>query len=102
MKRTTVLRAGGRLAVVCVGLVVLSLIGVQFARTIGRNIALAHALSDARRDVAVLRARRAHQVREIRRLSDPRGAVPDIHDRLHLVRDNEAIIYLKRSGHAQP
>jgi len=42
--------------------------------------------------------KRRVSTREIRRLSDPRGAVPEIHDRLHLVGDKEAIIYLKRSG----
>jgi hypothetical protein len=36
---------------------------------------------------------------DIKRLSDARGAVPEIHDRLHLVGDHEAIIYVKR-GHA--
>ncbi len=93
------LRAAGRLGVLCVALVAIALIGVQYARIIGRNVALAHELRDVEHDVAQLRAKRTQQVRDIKRLSDPRGAVPEIHDRLHLVGDHEAIIYLKR-GHA--
>jgi cell division protein FtsB len=95
MGRATLFRYLGRLGVVAVALVVLSLIGVQYARVIGRNIALAHELRDVERDVVTLRARKTQQERDIRRLSDPRGAIPEIHDRLHLVGDREAIIYLK-------
>ncbi len=97
-----VIRLAGRLGVVCVGLVVVSLIGVQYARIIGRNVALAHDLHAAQRDVANLKATRLQQDRRIRRLSDPRGAIPEIHDRLHLVGDKEAIIYLKRPPAATP
>jgi len=95
MGRATLFRYLGRIGVVCVALVIVSLIGVQYARVIGRNVALAHELRDVQSDIVGLRARRAHQQREIGRLSDPRGAVPEIHDRLHLVGDKEAIIYLK-------
>ena len=91
-----VLRALSRAGVVSVALVAIALIGVQYARVIGRNIALAHELRDVERDVVTLRARKTQQERDIRRLSDPRGAIPEIHDRLHLVGDKEAIIYLKR------
>ncbi|HZO93083.1 MAG TPA: hypothetical protein VFB22_04890 [Candidatus Baltobacteraceae bacterium] len=91
-----VIRLAGRLGVLCVGLVILSLVGVQYARIIGRNVALARELHAAQRDVATLKTTRAEQDRRIRRLSDPRGAIPEIHDRLHLVGDKEAIIYLKR------
>ncbi|HEX3551389.1 MAG TPA: hypothetical protein VHT53_13475 [Candidatus Elarobacter sp.] len=99
MRPATAVRAIGRLGVVCVALVAVSLIGVQYARIIGRNVALAHELRDVERDNDQLRAKHAQQVSDIKRLSDPRGAVPEIHDRLHLVGDREAIIYLKR-GHA--
>jgi len=77
-----------------------SLVGVQYARVIGRNIALAREVRAVESDVAALKVKRARQVREIRRLSDPRGAIPEIHDRLRLVGDKEAIIYLKRRGPA--
>ena len=92
----TIVRSLGRIGVVSVALVAISLIGVQYARVIGRNIALAREVREVERDVVTLRAKQEQQRREIRRLSDPRGAIPEIHDRLHLVGDKEAIIYLKR------
>jgi len=98
MRSGGALRTLGRIGVVCVALVILSLIGAQYAHLIGRNLALARQLHDVERDVAGLKAHRVQQQRDIRRLSDPRGSIPEIHDRLHLVGDKEAIIYLKR-GH---
>ncbi|HEX3452885.1 MAG TPA: hypothetical protein VHS26_06230 [Solirubrobacteraceae bacterium] len=95
MKPAIALRILSRIGVVCVALVALSLIGVQYARAIGRNLALASELRSVERDVASLRAKRVVQVDRIRRLTDPHGAIPEIHDRLHLVGDKEAIIYLK-------
>jgi hypothetical protein len=74
------------------------LIGVQYARIIERNIAYVHQVHDVERDVSDLEARRDEQLRQIARLSDPRGAIPEIHDRLHEVGDREEIIYLKRPG----
>jgi len=102
MQGATLLRFFGRIGVVCVALVALSPIGVQYARVIGRNMALAHELRDVERDMAALKTKRAQQERDIRRLSDAHGAIPEIHDRLHLVGDREAIIYLKRGQPAQP
>jgi len=102
MKSSALLRVLGRIGVVGVGTIVLSLIGVQYAQVIGRNAALAHQLHAVEHDVVDLKARRAQQQREIRRLSDPQGAVPEIHDRLHLVGDHEAIIYLKHGRPPQP
>jgi hypothetical protein len=102
MKTTALLRLLGRIGVVCVALVALSLIGVQYARVIGRNLALAHELRAVEHDVAALRSKRVVQERDIRRLSDPRGAIPEIHDRLHLVGDKEAIIYLKHGKPSAP
>lgn len=98
MTRAALVRLLGRIGVVGVALVVFSLVAVQYARAIGRNVALAQELHDVQRDVVALRAKRAQQQREISRLSDPHGAIPEIHDRLHLVGDREAIIYLKRPG----
>lgn len=95
MNAATLLRVLGRIGVVCVVLFIAAMIGVQYARVIGRNLALAHQLHDVQREVAQLKVKRVQQEREIRRLSDPRGAIPEIHDRLHLVGDREAIIYLK-------
>ncbi|HTJ27858.1 MAG TPA: hypothetical protein VMA36_17000 [Candidatus Limnocylindria bacterium] len=95
MTARTLLRLASRIGVVSVVLVVLSLIAVQYARMIGRNLAMAHELRSVEGDLAMLRTKREHQLREIARLSDPHGAIPEIHDRLHLVGDKEAIIYLK-------
>jgi hypothetical protein len=93
-------RLVSRLGVFCVAIALVSTIGIQYARVIGRNVALANELRATQNDVAALKVKKAFQAREIRRLSDPRGAIPEIHDRLHLVGDKEAIIYLKRSGDA--
>jgi hypothetical protein len=72
------------------------LIGVQYARIVQRNVDYAEQVRDVQRDVAALQVKREEQLRRIARLSDPHGAIPEIHDRLHLVGDHEAIIYLKR------
>jgi hypothetical protein len=72
------------------------LIGVQYARIVERNIAYVQQVHDVESDVITLEAKRDAQLRQIVRLSDPQGAIPEIHDRLHLVGEHEAIIYLKR------
>jgi hypothetical protein len=100
MRPATLVRFLSRIGVAAVIVFVVSLVGVQYARVIGRNVALARELRAVEGDVTALKVKRARQVREIRRLSDPRGAVPEIHDRLRLVGDKEAIIYLKRRGPA--
>ncbi len=74
------------------------LIGVQYARIIERNVTYIQQVHAVERDVTDLEARRDEQLRQIARLSDPRGAIPEIHDRLHQVSDHEEIIYLKRPG----
>ena len=102
MTGAPLVRVLGRIGVVCVALIVLSLIGVQYAHVIERNVALAHQLHGVEHDIVMLKARRAQQQHEIRRLSDPRGAIPEIHDRLHLVGDKEAIIYLKHGRAPEP
>ncbi len=103
MNAPALLRLLSRIGVVGVAAMVLSLIGVQYAHVIGRNVALAHQLHAEEHDIVTLKARRAQQEREIKRLSDPHGAIPEIHDRLHLVGDKEAIIYLKHGRpHAPP
>lgn len=91
------MRLLGRLLVAAVVAAFLSLVGLQYARVIGQNVALARSLHDVETDITTLQAKRIEQEREIARLSDPRGAIPEIHDRLHLVDRHEAIIYLKGS-----
>ncbi len=102
MKRTRtagILRLVGRLLVGLLAAVVATLVSIQFVRIANENIAMAHSLSSVERDVASLKGHNRREVRQIRRLLDPQGAVPEIHDRLHLVRSNEAIIYVK-AAHA--
>ena len=75
--------------------VVLSLVGLQYARIVNEDVAMARSLSAAKNDITALQRRKRSEQREIRRLMDPSGAVPEIHDRLHLVAPNETIIYVK-------
>ncbi len=98
MKRSAgVVRLIGRIGALGIAGVFLALVALQFVRIAGQNMALAHTLRDVEGDVKALDAKRLAQLRTIARLSDPRGAVPEIHERLHLVGDGEAIIYLKRT-----
>ncbi len=91
-----IVRLGARAGIALVVAVVVTTIVAQYAHIIGRNVTYAAELHDVQRDIAALEEKRAAQQREIARLSDPHGAIPEIHDRLHLVGDKEAIIYLKR------
>ncbi len=88
------LRAAGRLTALAIVLLVSTLIGVQFTREIGENISTARELSSLRSDIGALQSKREEQERELRRLQDPQGAIPEIHDRLRLVRPNETIIFV--------
>ena len=94
--RSPLLRSLARLSVAAIGGTFAVLIAVQYARIIERNVAYVQEVHDVQRDVGALEAQRDQQLRQIARLTDPRGAIPEIHDRLHLVGDHEAIIYLKR------
>ncbi len=89
-----VLRLAGRVLASALAVLVATLVAVQFARAIGENVAAAHDLSSIRSDIASLERRREEQRQELRRLRDPQGAIPEIHDRLRLVRPNEALIFV--------
>jgi cell division protein FtsB len=97
-----VLRAAGRLLAAAVVLLLVVLVVVQFARAIGDDVAAERQLSAIRADIAALQRERAEQQRELRRLRDPEGAIPEIHDRLRLVRSNEAIIFVSPQPAASP
>jgi cell division protein FtsB len=97
-----VFRLLGRVSATLVALVIFALVGVQFARVIHQNVALAQDLSSTQNEVSSLQARKQWQVRELQRLQDPEGAVPDIHDRLRLVRPNEAIIFVSPAPSPAP
>ncbi|MDQ2993201.1 MAG: hypothetical protein M3R30_10345 [Candidatus Eremiobacteraeota bacterium] len=87
----------GRLGVAALASIVFLLVGIQFARVIGENVAMAHELASVQGDIKVLEARKRTQLRELRRLADPEGVIPEIHDRLRLVGPNEAIVFVKPS-----
>lgn len=97
-----VFRLLGRVSATLVALVIFGLVGVQFARVIHQNIALAQDLSSTQDDINSYQTRKQWQLRELRRLEDPEGAVPDIHDRLRLVRRNEAIIFVSPAPSSAP
>jgi hypothetical protein len=88
------LRFAGRLTAAAIALLIVTLVGIQFARAIGEDLSAARELSSIRSDITALRVRRDDQQRELQRLRDPEGAVPEIHDRLRLVRPNEALIFV--------
>jgi cell division protein FtsB len=96
------LRLAGRLAAITLTLLIALLVGIQFARVIGQNVAMGQQLQSVRSDIASLQRRRVQQQRELLRLEDPLGAVPEIHDRLRLVRPNEAIIFLDPAPSPNP
>ena len=85
-----------RLGVTAIGGTFAILIAVQYVRIVERNVTYMQQVRDVEHDVTALEQKRDQQRRQIQRLSDPRGAIPEIHDRLHMVGDHEAIIYLKR------
>ena len=88
-------RAAARGLAVLTILAFATMIAIQYVRIVHRNIVLAHALWTVQNDVARLDGEREKRVATIKRLEDPRGAIPEIHDRLHLTMPNEAIIYLR-------
>ena len=96
------LRFFGRFVAISVGVLIILLVGVQFARAIDQNVAMARELSSVRSDIDALKLRRERQRRELVRLEDPEGAVPEIHDRLRMVRPNETIIFVSPAPVASP
>jgi len=97
-----ILRAAGRLLAAAVVLLLVVLVVVQFARAIGDDVRAERQLSAIRADIASLQRERAEQQQELRRLRDPEGAIPEIHDRLRLVRSNEALIFVSPQPAASP
>jgi cell division protein FtsB len=102
MRASLVWRFLGRTAVAVVALAIFSLVGVQFTRVIHQNVALAGELAQTQNEVSELQDVRARQARQLRRLEDPEGAIPEIHDRLRLVRPNEAIVFVSPLPSAAP
>jgi hypothetical protein len=98
----SILRGVGRGVVVAVVLAVATMIAIQYARIVHRNMVLAHALWVVQTDITRLQTDRDHKKATIDRLEDPQGSIPEIHDRLHLTMPNESIIYLKGSKPQSP
>ncbi len=90
----------GKLTAVVAGVSIATLITVQFAHLVAQNIALYRQVRAVQADVIALHAKESAESRTIERLRDDAGAIPEIHDRLHVVGPHEAIIYLKRRGDA--
>jgi hypothetical protein len=78
------------------------LVAVHVYRTIDRNAVLSRELIVAQGEVNQLLAKRAEQLRAIRRLSDPIGAIPEIHERLQMHTAHEQILFLQRASSPQP
>lgn len=96
------LRFAGRLGAAMLGLLVFTLIAIQFTRAIQQNVALASELATTQHDIHSLQLRREHQLRELRRLEDPEGSIPEIHDRLRLVGPHETMIFVSPAPSAHP
>ena len=95
MSVRSVARFIGRVIAATTVLAFATIVGIQYARVIHRNVALAHTLATVNDDIAMLHTQQQERLARIHRLEDPRGAIPEIHDRLHLVLPNESLIYLK-------
>jgi hypothetical protein len=99
---SSVVRLVGRVTTVCAVLLVVTLFAIQFARVIWQNVELSHELALTRTNISSLRARRDWEIRQLRRLATPEGSIPEIHERLRLVRRDEAIIFLSPAPSAAP
>lgn len=97
----TILRATARALVAGALLASTSMITIQYARMVHRNVVLSRALAATNSDIVRLEEERRRRESTIRRLEDPRGAIPEIHDRLHMTLPDEAIIYLKQPSSRQ-
>jgi cell division protein FtsB len=102
MQARLVLRLAGRVTALALGLLIFTLVGIQFARVIGENVAMVRQLAAVRADIVALDKRNTEQRREIERLRDPQGAIPEIHDRLRMVRANETIIFVSPAPSSAP
>jgi len=93
LRRTA--RLAGRIGLLGVCASVLAVVAMQFTGIIAKNVAVAREVATSRADIIALRQRERRQLQVIRRLSDPQGAIPEIHARLQLVGAHEEIIYVR-------
>ncbi len=92
---TRIILLTGRLALAALVLGVLAVVAIQFEGIVAKNVAVASEVRASRTEIARLEAREVQQRRTIARLRTPLGALPEIHDKLHLVGPNEEIIFLR-------
>ncbi len=95
-------RVAGRALTAAFVLLLATLVIVQYARAIHQNIVAARQLHALHADIAALQHQRSEQLRQIRRLSDPQGVMPEIHDRLRLVRPGEVVIFVSPAPSHDP
>jgi hypothetical protein len=88
-------RLAGRIGLVGVAACVLAVVALQFTGIVAKNVSVARQVASSRAELRALRERERRQLLVIRRLSDPRGAVPEIHEKLRLVGAHEEIIYVR-------
>jgi cell division protein FtsB len=92
----------GRVGAVGIAVAVLALAGIQFGRIVAENVTMSRHLATVRSQIVMLQKRQAEQRAQIRRLQDPQGAIPEIHDRLRLVRADEAIVFVSPAPSTTP
>ncbi|HEV3156400.1 MAG TPA: hypothetical protein VGZ00_03570 [Candidatus Baltobacteraceae bacterium] len=102
-KRTELFRFAGQAAVVLfISWIAILAVG-QFIHLIARDLALNHDLVVARADIQRLSVRRDHEIADIARLHQSRGAVPEIHRLLGLFAPDEREVFLRGpSGVVRP
>ena len=98
----SVFRVAGRTLTAAFLLLLATLIIIQYARAIRENVIAVRQLHALHADIAALERQRSDQLRQIRRLSDPQGALPEIHDRLRLVRPGEVLIFVSPAPSPNP
>jgi hypothetical protein len=88
-------RLAARLSVLAAVVTVGSLVAVQYESLAVRYLSLRSEVNESRAGIAALQAKLIKQQNDVRRLSDPQGAVPEIHDRLKEFGPDEEMIYLR-------
>jgi len=88
-------RVATRVSVLAAVVTVCSLVAVQYEGILARYLSLQHQVDDSRSQITALEAKLVKQKNDIRRLRDPRGAIPEIHDRLKEFGPDEEMIYLR-------
>ncbi len=88
-------RLAARVSVLAAIVAVGSLVAVQYEGIAVRYLTLKHEVEVANAGISALETKLAKQKNDVRRLMDPRGAVPEIHDRLKEFGPDEEMIVVK-------